>query len=858
MKTRLVGMLLVSALALVGTRALGQSISSGTITGTVQDPSGAAVPGAAVAIHNPITNYTQAVTTDNTGSFRFSNVPFNSYHLEAKAGGFAPFEQDVAVRSTVPLALDVKLALSGNRTTVEVEAAGSDLVENVPYAHNDVDVSTLAKLPTSSPASGLSDMITLSAPGVVADSNGFFHPLGDHAQTSYYVDGQPINDQQSKAFSTQMPENAFQNMELITGLPPAEFGDKTSLVVDAVTRSGLGKKAFGGFEADYGSFGAVSEKGSVGWGNARTGNFVVANATRSGRFLDSPEFLPIHDIGNNQTFFDRFDFQPNTHDAFHLNVFVARNWFQTPNTYDQPDQDQRQKVVSFNIAPGYQHTFGASTLLTLNPWVRRDDVNYYPSRDPFDDAPATLAQHRTLLNYGGRIDVSSVFGRHNFKVGAELKQTRLKKNFSVAITDPGFNPVCVDDNGDPALDSPITDPDACSKTGLIPNPDVLPGLIPFDLTRGGSLFEFHDTGNVNQFAFYAQDVITLGRLTLQAGVRVDRYDGIGLAKTEGEPRLGFSYNIKSTGTVLRGSYARTMETPYNENLLLSSAIGVGGLASNVFGAIASQPLLPGVRNQFNTGFQQAFGKYLLVDADYFWKYTDNGYDFDVLFNTPIAFPISWRKSKLDGVAARISTISLKGFQAFVTMGHTRSRFFGPENGGLIFNSPVDAAVFRIDHDQAFEQTTNLRYQRPHNGPWIDFTWRYDSGLVAGEVGSLEDALALTGAQQSAIGFFCGSQKATIANPITDCSANYGASRLRIPAEGTENDDINPPRIAPHHVFDISAGTDNLFHTERARFTLRFSVFNLTNQVALYNFLSTFSGTHFVTPRSYHAAIGIVF
>ena len=74
---------------------------------------------------------------------------------------------------------------------------------------------------------------------VVADSNGFFHPLGDHAQTSFSIDGQPISDQQSKIFSTQIPLNAISSMELITGAPAAEYGDKTSLVVNAVTESGL-------------------------------------------------------------------------------------------------------------------------------------------------------------------------------------------------------------------------------------------------------------------------------------------------------------------------------------------------------------------------------------------------------------------------------------------------------------------------------------------------------------------------------------------------------------------------------------------------------------------------------------------
>jgi hypothetical protein len=320
--------------------------------------------------------------------------------------------------------------------------------------------------------------------------------------------------------------------------------------------------------------------------------------------------------------------------------------------------------------------------------------------------------------------------------------------------------------------------------------------------------------------------------------------------------------IKPTGTVLRASYSRTFETPYNENLILSSATGVGGLASNVFGAV-SEPLQPGTRNQYNAGLEQAFGRWLVASADYFWKYTHNAYDFGVLFNTPIAFPIAWDKSKLDGVAVRIGSINLHGFQWTTTMGHTRARYFPTETGGLVFNGDVGqgGSVFRIDHDQAFQQTTELRYQFGKTGPWVSWTWRYDSGLVAGSVGSLDDALALTGAQQAAIGFFCGSARPTISTPLTaaQCTpANYGATRLVIPAPGTENDDHNPPRIAPRHVFDIGAGTDNLFKKERFRTTLRVAVTNFTNKDALYNFLSTFSGTHFIQPRAYQTAIGFVF
>src|ERR1051326_6782948 len=756
--------------------------NAGTISGTVTDPSGAAVPKAAVSILNRVTNYKQSVTADGNGAFRLTNVPPNPYHLEVTASGFAPYGQDVDVRGSVPVDLKIKLELAGSRQTVTVESGGADLLENVPYAHNDVDTKTLDKLPITSPGSGLSDAVMLGSGAVAADSNGFFHPLGDHAQTSFSIDGQPISDQQSKGFSTQIPLDAIQSMELITGTPLAEYGDKTSLIVNATTKSGLGQKLNGSLLGQWGSFATYSEEATLAGGGPKAGNFLAVNSIRSGRFLDSPEFTPIHDIGNNGTIFDRFDYQPTEHDAFHLNLFWARNWFQIPNTYDQLGQDQRQKALTYNFAPGYQHSFGGKTVLTVNPFVRHDHVNYYPSADLFSDAPATISQDRTLTNWGVKADMSYASGRHNLKIGTQIMQTRLHETFGFGITDPLYNAVCVDDNGDPQEALTITDPARCSKAGLQPNPDLLPGLIPYDLSRAGKLFQFNGDANINQFAFYVQDSIKFGNLQLQLGFREDVYHGI-VSDNSAQPRIGFSYLIKPTGTVIRASYSRTFETPYNENLVLSSATGVGGLASNAFGAV-SEPLHPGTRNQYNAGLEQAFGRYLVASADYFWKYTNGAYDFGTVLDTPIAFPIAWKKSKIDGLAVRIGTPNLRGFQWYTTMGHSRARYFPPETGGLIFNNDVGGdSVFRIDHDQAFQQTTNLRYQHGRNGPWISFTWRYDSGLVAGAVGSLDDALGLTGAQQAAIGFFCGSKHPTVDTPLTsaDCTvSNYGSTRLVIP------------------------------------------------------------------------------
>src|SRR4029077_4634112 len=137
------------------------------------------------------------------------------------------------------------------------------------------------------------------------------------------------------------------------------------------------------------------------------------------------------------------------------------------------------------------------------------------------------------------------------------------------------------------------------------------------------------------------------------------------------------------------------------------------------------PLQPGNRNQFNLGFQQAVGKYILVDADYFWKYTNNAYDLSTLLNTTLTFPISWHNSKLDGVTGRLSTTNLRGFQGYWAFGHTRARYFPPEVGGLVAQgAPLANGVFRIDHDQAFQSTGVLRYQRK-TFEWVSLTWRYD-------------------------------------------------------------------------------------------------------------------------------------
>jgi len=853
--------------------------NSGSIEGVVKDQSGASVPGAKVEITNPVSSFHREATTDNDGNFRFTNVPFNPYHLVVTAAGFGSVSQDVDVRSTVPVNIPVALKVgSAASTSITVEANGGDLVENESTFHTDVDQGIIDRLPVESQSSSFTSIATLVSPGVAADSNGLMHGLGDHAENSVSLDGQPITDQFSKVFSNQLPSDAIQSMEIISGAPPAEFGDKTSLVIKATTKSGLGvTRPTGTVYASYGSFGTGNIGFNLAYGTQKWGNFISANGLNSGRFLDPPEFQVIHAKGNEENIFDRFDYQFSQKDTLHLNLNYTRSWFQTPNAFDNlnvtdangnivGNTDQRSKIGTYNIAPVWTRLINSNTVFTLGAFVRHDQFNYYASPNPLADfspiQQESIAQNRTLTNAGLRSDVSYVKGIHNIKVGVTYEHTFLTENDNLGIVDPNLLPSTTDANGNPCFD-PTT------NTAVPGTPCAT--LLPFDLTRAGTFHLFHGHTDVKELALYAQDTITKNNWSFNLGIRGDLYNGLSTYRTA-EPRLGVAYNIKPTNTVLRVSYARIVETPFNENLVVASTGCNDPVVNGIFSATSggspclSVPLHPGWRNEFHAGFQQAFGKYFVVDADYIWKYTHYGFDFSILGNTPVTFPVEWHNSKIPGFALRASVPNYHGFSALVVMSSVAARFFQPQISGLGVTPGAGTGVFRIDHDERYNQTTHLQYQF-RKGPWVGFNWRYDSGLVVSGVPDAGAALGLTGNQQVTIGLACNGVFATVANPLTpaNCLAGPVTSKLiTVPQGGfngipsQENDDHNPDRVKPRHLFDVAVGEDNLFHGDRYRWSLRFTVVNLTNKVALYNFLSSFTGTHFVTPRTETAELGFHF
>jgi Carboxypeptidase regulatory-like domain/TonB-dependent Receptor Plug Domain len=930
-----------SAFALVAwaMAAAAQTGNAGVLRGVVTDPSGAVISGAAVHLFNKASGFDRTITTDAAGHFTFSNVPFNPYRLEVTAKTFAPLTQNTEVNSAVGTTLNLVMQITGANQTVMVESQGP-LVEDTSTYHTDVDRDLFNKVPLESVSSGLSSLVTETTPGVAADSNGLFHGLGDHASNSFSIDGQPITDQQSKVFSNQLPTNAVQSLQVIEGAPPAQYGDKTSLVIVATTRSGQGiTTPTGSAYGSYGSFGTATAGYDLSYGGAKWGNFVEMDGLNTGRFLDPPEFTVMHAKGNEQNAFDRVDYTVTPADSVHLNLNFSRSWFQTPNAFDNlnvqnvliggasptpvfgnvGDTDQRSQIKTFNIAPTYTRILSQNSVLNFNVYTRRDEYNYYPSPNPLADLgplnlqTSSISQYRTLTNIGGHVEYTWVRGRHNLLAGAEYNSTLLREHDALGIVSSIYNSPCVNPVTGVSLPG-YANPSQCNGVTNIANANYLPVLAPYDLTRGGNYYFFFGHADIKELSLYIEDQIKLGRWNLNLGVRGDKYNGLAAA-SQAEPRLGVAYSVKPTGTVLSVSYARTLETPFNENLVLSSL----GCANPVLAPLLSCTpgvtgiLQAGFRNEFHASIQQAFGKNLVASGEYIWKYTHNAFDFSVLGNTPITFPIDWHNSKIPGYVLHFEVPGIHNFSAYFDASSVAARFFPPQVAGAGATVGHVGLPFRIDHDEKFNQTTHLQYTLPDGkdfnrfaaGIWGAFNWRYDSGLVAGStpcygvtdpntpctnsstllngqpaIAMLDNnipatrnpvtgapvALPLTADQQFQAGLVCNGGFILTGQPLPGspngaevCPANkLTSSLLRIPAPNTGDNDHNPPRVAPRNLFDFNLGKYNIFHVDKYKLDLELTGINMTNKYTLYNFLSTFSGTHYVTPRALTAKLTLNF
>ena len=773
---------------------------AGSIRGRVVGPDGAAMVAVDLHLRNDVTGFRADAVTAADGSFQIFNVPFNPYELHAESKGFKPVHLGVEVRTTLPYEVSITLQVvtASEAITVSAEATAAQLETDSSSSHVDIDKSYIGRAPASMASRAMEELIT-ATPGFAKDENGRYHFQGSHSQGQYVVDGQTISDQTGVTFSNSIDPGIAQSIEVIYGNVPAEYGDKVGAVVNMATKSGLANPLKAELYGGLARFSTYEGGLNVGGGSRTLGVFASLTGSQSDRFLDPVNFDNLHNEGNTERGFLRLDYaSPDLTNLLHVTALLGRTRRDVTNDYEQDaaGQDQFVKSRDQNYNLGFTHVLSSHSTFDVNLYGRLAAFDLYSSPG---DTPVTARSTRSIDNYGVAPSFSYSSGAHELKVGAVYKSFPMHERFQFGITDPGFN-----------------DPES---------EEYNPNLSPYDLSRGGQLFDFTGARTGTYYALYAQDNVKWKGLTANLGLRYDRNDlpSVGDAL---EPRLGLAYYVASTRTVLRAAYNRVLYTPEYENVLLSSSAQAASLAPpDVIeaGALGNGSLLVPVekQNYYMVGAQQAVGSRLRADVAFWWRRGTGAGDQEQFFDTGVVFPISFAEGRFDGWDARLDLAPTHGLRGFVSLGHVHAVYVPPPTGGLFLEADAIDAVtggpFLIDHDQKLQVQGQLLYDLGRSGVWLGANLRYDSGLVTDP-----------------------SPDELREDPNDAFAAPYVVVH-----SGTAFD---PNRVRARTVSNFSLGFDLARHG--IPIALQADLLNAFDTKGVYNIQSVFGGTHVIPPRTF--------
>jgi len=744
--------------------------NTGELRLKVTDPSGSGVK-SSVELVCEANEFRKTFVTDDGGNATVKRLPFGVYRIQVEQPGFATYSESVEIRSAVPREYRVALTLAAMNTSVTVKETETLIDPHRTGSIHRIGSETIESRTTSLPGRSLVDLVN-SQPGWLYEGNAVLHPRGSEYQTQFVVDGVPLTDNRSPSFGTEIEADDVQSMSIYTANIPAEYGRKLGGVVEVVTskeaRPGFhGKAVLGG-----GSFGTADAYvlGQYGWGKNVFG--VTGSGARTDRFLNPPVVQNYSNGATTADFSVRYerDFRDSDRMAVVLRHGVAR--FEIPNEQIQQAAGQRQDRVNLETMGifSYQHIFSQSVLGDLRV-MARDDSNTLSS-NPLA-TPIMAFQDRGFREEYVKGSVSAHHGNQEWKAGVEADFASIHEQFNDVITDSSrFGP------GTPAS---------------------------FDFPR-------HTGRDLEQSAF-VQDLIRLGRWTVSAGLRWDRYQLL-VNQNAVSPRLGVARFVPSADLVLHASYDRVFQTPAFENILLSSSPAVISLSPEVL----RLPVEPSHGNYYELGLTKGFLGKFKVDASYYRRDVNQFADDDQLLNTGVSFPTAFRKSEIYGAEGKVEIPQWGKLTGFVSYSYMVASGYLPVTGGLFLGDDAAVALSKATgrfwgtQDQRHTVRTRFRYELARRA-WVALGGTYGSGLPVVFEGTTQDAMD-----------------------------QYGPQIV-------ERVDFARGRVKPSFSLDGSAGMQIWKH-DAVNVRVQADVENLNNQLNVIDFAGLFSGNSIGPPRSF--------
>jgi hypothetical protein len=759
-----------SALFFLCTLPLLCQSNSGELRLRLTDPSGRGVK-TSVHLQSAANEYRANLQTDEQGNLDVQRLPYGKYQLELAPPGFVPISESVVISSSLPVKYRVALKLPTVNQSVTVNAANTLIDAEQAGSVSQIGSDFLEHRLGSIPGRSLQDLVN-SQPGWLYEGNAVLHPRGSEYQTQFVVDGVPLTDNRSPSFGPEIEADDVQSMSIYTAGIPAEYGRKMGGVVEVNTLQDAQQGLHGQLVLSGGSFNTAGAfaKAQYAWGRNTLGG--SASGSMTDHYLNPVVPQNFSNTGTLGDFSARYQRELTENDRLSMSVRHELSRYDLPNEQVQQAAGQRQtanNIETMGIA-SYQHIFSARTLADVRGMVR-DNAKDFNSNT--QSTPIEVFQNNRFREGYFKATITANRGRQEWKFGVESDNSFLHENFRYLISDPTqFDP-------------------------------QTPGTFSFAATRP----------DLEQ-AVFVQDLIRLGKWTVNAGLRWDHYQLL-LNKQALQPRLSISRYFPSADLIMHFSYDRVFQTPSSQNILLSSSNAVASLNPTNFLRL---PVQPSEGDYYEGGLTKAFFGRLKLDANYFRRFVNNYADDDQIDNTTVSFPIAFRKSIIYGAEGKLEIPDWRRFSGFLSYSYIVGNAWFPVTGGLFLGDNASAAETQLNghfpdsQDQRNTVRGRVRYQiQPRF--WIAGGVQYDSGLPFQFDGDPDTVLAEYGQQ--------------VLNRI-----NFSRGRIN-----------------PTFQVNASAGAD-VYKSDRLNIRFQLDGQNLTNILDVIDFNGLFSGNAIGPSRSF--------
>jgi outer membrane receptor protein involved in Fe transport len=663
--------------------------SDGSVSGLITDGLGKPVANARVVVQTASDAPAGETKTDSAGHFSVQHIAPGTYAIVVTATGFASGSSVATTSPGTQSSVTVALTKS-DVLDVQVNAQRLDQARNglspetgsSVYRITDADIRSMPQ----GEATPLNQVL-LQAPGVAQDSYGMVHVRGEHANLQYRINGIMIPEPIS-GFGQSFDTRIINQVDLLTGALPAQYGLRTAGIVDITTKSGeIGNG--GTIDVYGGSHGTAQTSANVFGTKGALTYFFSGSLGVNDLGIEAPTSngSPLHDHTRQGNGFGYLSYLINPLTRVSVVFGTASNQFQIPNTPGQPTNFTLNGQTSFDSATlnetqseltnfatvALQGTNGGALDYQVAYFTRYTRTQFNP--DPIGDLLFNgVASKDFRSNWANGLQGDTTYrlnSSHTLRAGVYFEQDRAVASDSVAVF-PAID-------GVQTSDQPFTINSASKTIGRL-------------------------------YGVYVQDEWKVNdKLTINYGLRYDKINEL-VDSSQLSPRIGLVYNL-TPRTTLHAGYARYFTPPPLE-LVAPTTVAQFNNTTNQAASSQNSPVRPERSHYFDVGVSQRVTSALTVGVDAYYKKAtdllDEGQFGTALINTPFNY-----QTGHDYGVELTSNYKDEHFSAYVNLAISRATGENIISGQFNFD-PAELAYIAshpvyLDHDQRITGSAGIAY-----------------------------------------------------------------------------------------------------------------------------------------------------